>query len=186
PGIATIEVGALTTEASRELVKRIVDSTDHRDAPVDRIVEAGRGNALALELLAREWLDHGPESLLRDLEAIDTTPAPRIGIPPAVRSVFDREVRRLDPAVRTVLDFAAVLGRRLHEVELYRGSGITPIAVSNALARLMEEGFLREVQGGLEFRNELIRAQAYYAIPHQVGNTCIAPLPRRYAAAPKV
>ncbi len=165
PGLSTIDVGPLTTEASRELVKRIVDSTDHRDAPVDRIVDAGRGNALALELLAREWLDHGPESLLRDLEAIDTTPAPRIGLPPAVRSVFDREVRRLDPAVRTVLDFAAVLGRRLHEVELYRASGIAPIAVSNALARLMEEGFLREVQGGLEFRNELIRAQAYYAIP---------------------
>lgn len=165
PGISTIEVGSLTTEASRDLVKRIVDSTGHRDAPVDRIVDAGRGNALALELLAREWLDHGPESLLRDLEAIDTTPAPRIGIPPAVRSVFDREVRRLDPAVRNVLDFAAVLGRRLHEVELYRASGMTPIAVSNALARLMEEGFLREVQGGLEFRNELIRAQAYYAVP---------------------
>ncbi len=165
PGITTIDVGPLTTEASRELVERIVDSTGHRDAPVGRIVDAGRGNALALELLAREWLDHGPESLLRDLEAIDTTPAPRIGIPPAVRSVFDREVRRLDPPVRTVLDFAAVLGRRLHEVELYRASGITPMAVSNALARLMEEGFLREVQGGLEFRNELIRAQAYYAIP---------------------
>src|SRR5438093_746323 len=33
-----------------------------------------------------------------------------------------------------------------------------------ALTRLLEEGFLREVHGTLEFRNELIRAQAYYAV----------------------
>ncbi|HYK09814.1 MAG TPA: AAA family ATPase [Gemmatimonadales bacterium] len=189
PGLSTIEVGPLTVEASRELVCRIVESPTHRDAPVDRIVEAGRGNALALELLAREWVDHGPESLLRDLEAINTTPPARIGIPPAVRSVFDREVRRLDPSVRAVLDFAAVLGRRLHEVELYQTAGITPIAASNALSRLMEEGFLREVQGGIEFRNELIRAQAYYAIPgpgrehlHRAAGEALVAAPERVGA----
>jgi|SRR5690348_3344907 len=163
--LSTVEVGPLSDEAARELVTKLVQAAATHDAPVGRILEAGRGNPLALELLAREWVDHGPESLLRDVEAINTTPAPRIGIPTAVRNVFEREARRLDPAVRSVLDFAAVLGRRLHEVELYQAAGVTPIAASNALARLMEEGFLREVQGGLEFRNELIRAQAYYAIP---------------------
>ena len=163
--LSTVEVGPLSDEAARELVTKLVQAAATPDAPVGRILEAGRGNPLALELLAREWVDHGPESLLRDVEAINTTPAPRIGIPTAVRNVFEREARRLDPAVRSVLDFAAVLGRRLHEVELYQAAGVTPIAASNALARLMEEGFLREVQGGLEFRNELIRAQAYYAIP---------------------
>lgn len=164
--LAAVEVGALSSEAARELVTRLTASSDYRDPPVDRILDAGRGNALALELLAREWADHGPDSLLRDLEAINTTPAPRIGIPAAVRNVFEREVRRLDPAIRSALDFAAVLGRRLHEVELYHAVGLTPIAAASALARLMDEGFLREVQGVLEFRNELIRAQAYYALPN--------------------
>src|SRR5207302_227038 len=37
-------------------------------------------------------------------------------------------------------------------------------AAGEALSRLRDEGVLREVQGGLEFRNELIRAQAYYAV----------------------
>ena len=165
PGLSVVDVGSLTGDAARELVTLLVHPAGAEDAPVDRILEAGRGNALALELLTREWMDHGAESLLRDLEAINTTPAPRIGIPPAVRNVFDREARRLEPSVRLVLDFAAVLGRRLHEVELYQAAGVTPMAASNGLARLMEEGFLREVQGGLEFRNELIRAQAYYAVP---------------------
>src|SRR5690349_22119340 len=32
------------------------------------------------------------------------------------------------------------------------------------MARLVEEGFLHDARGALEFRNELIRAQAYYAV----------------------
>jgi len=41
---------------------------------------------------------------------------------------------------------------------------LSPAAAGEALSRLKEEGILREVHGGLEFRNELIRAQAYYAV----------------------
>ncbi|HEX4632513.1 MAG TPA: AAA family ATPase, partial [Gemmatimonadales bacterium] len=111
-GLSAVDVGPLSDEAARELVSKLVHpagtagTAGTQDAPVGRILEAGRGNPLALELLAREWVDHGPESLLRDVEAINTTPAPRIGIPPAIRSVFERETRRLDPSVRSVLDFA--------------------------------------------------------------------------------
>lgn len=161
-GMMTVELEPLTDDAARELVGRLAAD---QDPPVERLLQAGRGNALALELLTREWADHGFDSLLGDLEAINTTPAPRIGIPQAVRSMFDRHARRLDAGMRNVLDFAAVLGRRLHEVELYAIAGLTPMEASNALARLTDEGLLRDVQGAIEFRNELIRAQAYYAIP---------------------
>src|SRR2546426_104661 len=50
------------------------------------------------------------------------------------------------------------------DLPLYEVVGLSPAAAGEALTRLLEEGFLREVHGGLEFRNELIRAQAYYAI----------------------
>ena len=163
-GLSTIELDGLASADAKTLVTRLVDQAGHGEPPVDRILQAGGGNPLALELLAREWVDHGPESLLRDLEAINTCPVPRIGIPPVVRKVFEREVRRLDPTLRAILDVAAVLGRRLHEVDLYRVGGLSPMAASHGLARLRDEGFLRDVQGVLEFRNELIRAQAYYAI----------------------
>lgn len=180
-GMTTVDLDPLPDEQARELVLRLARTGN---PPVDRILRAGRGNALALELLTREWTDHGPDSLLRDLEAINTTPAPRIGMPPAVRSVFERETHRLDPSVRSVLDFAAVLGRRLHEVEMYAAAGVNPMTASIALARLMDQGFLRDVQGVTEFRNELIRAQAYYAIPsagrehlHRAAGEALAGIP---------
>jgi predicted ATPase len=132
--------------------------------PVPRILEAGNGNPLALELLTKEWLAHGSSSLLGDLEALNTQPAANIGIPRTIGAVFDRQIRRLDTPTRAALDLAAVLGRRLADLPLYRVLELSPAAAGEALSRLREEGFLREVHGGLEFRNELIRAQAYYSV----------------------
>ena len=183
-GLSAIELDPLSEAAARTLVTRLAGQAGHGEPPVERILAAGGGNALALELLSREWVEHGPESLLRDLEAINTRPAPRIGIPPAVRGVFERETKRLDSTLRTTLDLAAVLGRRLHEFELYRAAGLAPVGAANALTRLRDEGFLRDVQGALEFRNELIRAQAYYAITsagrehlHRAVGTALSGLP---------
>jgi tetratricopeptide (TPR) repeat protein len=78
--------------------------------------------------------------------------------------VFDRQSRRLDPAIRAALDLAAVLGRRLTDLALYAAVELAPGQAAEALSRLKDEGLLREVRGDLEFRNELIRAQAYYAV----------------------
>jgi len=73
--------------------------------------------------------------------------------------VFERQIRRLDPSTRAALDLAAVLGRRLADLSLYGVVDLSGAAAGEALSRLKEEGLLREVQGGLEFRNELIRAR---------------------------
>src|SRR5207253_2092118 len=102
-------------EAAERLVGARVSKADARiaDVPVARILQAGNGNPLALELLTKEWLAHGSSSLLGDLEALNTQPAANIGIPRAIGAVFDRQIRRLDAPKRAALDLAAVLGRRL-------------------------------------------------------------------------
>src|SRR5205814_1496368 len=79
-------------------------------------------------------------------------------------AVCGRRSRRPDAPTRAALDLAAVLGRRLADLPLYEAVDLSAAAAGEALSRLKEEGLLREVHGGLEFRNELIRAQAYYAI----------------------
>jgi len=165
-GLQTLELEPLPPEAAERLVGARVSKADARiaDVPVARILQAGNGNPLALELLTKEWLAHGSSSLLSDLEALNTQPAANIGIPRAIGAVFDRQIRRLDAPTRAALDLAAVLGRRLADLPLYEVVELSPAAAGEALSRLKEEGFLREVHGGLEFRNELIRAQAYYAI----------------------
>jgi len=164
--LETVELEPLPHEAAERLVAARVAKAEARitDVPVARILLASNGNPLALELLTKEWLAHGSTSLLSDLEALNTQPAANIGIPRAIGAVFERQIRRLDAPTRAALDLAAVLGRRLADLPLYHVVELSPAAAGEALSRLKDEGMFREVQGGLEFRNELIRAQAYYSI----------------------
>ena len=164
--LQTLDLEPLSDEAAERLVGARVAKGEARiaDVPVQRILQAGNGNPLALELLTKEWLAHGSNSLLRDLEALNTQPTANIGIPRAIGAVFERQIRRLDEPERAALDLAAVLGRRLGDIALYRIVDLSTAAAAKALSRLKDEGFLREVHGGLEFRNELLRAQAYYSL----------------------
>jgi DNA-binding SARP family transcriptional activator len=164
--LRTLELDPLPPAAAERLVAARAAKADVRvaDVPVARIVQAGNGNPLALELLTKEWIAHGSSSLLSDLDALNTQPVANLGIPRAIGAVFERQLRRLDAPTRAALDLAAVLGRRLADLPLYEVVELSPAAAGEALSRLTEEGLLREVQGGLEFRNELIRAQAYYAV----------------------
>ena len=163
-GLRTLEVDVLPPEAAEQVVRNLAAAANQPDPPIDRILRVSGGNPLALELLTREWATHGPASLLRDVEALNTQPVPTLGIPRAIGAVFDRQSRRLDPVVRAALDLAAVLGRRLTDLALYAAVDLTPSQAAEALSRLKDECLLREVRGDLEFRNELIRAQAYYAV----------------------
>ena len=160
----TVELEPLPAEAAEELVQRLTRIMTRSDPPVERITQVCGGNPLAIELITREWADHGAASLLRDLEALNTQPAPMIGIPRAIGAVFERQTHRLEPTIRATLDLAAILGRRLNEVTLYGAIDLSPGQAAQALSRLKDEGYLREVGGDLEFRNELIRAQAYYGV----------------------
>ncbi|MEX2157627.1 MAG: AAA family ATPase [Gemmatimonadales bacterium] len=163
-GLRALELDVLPAEAAHQLVWRLAKTADQVDPPGDRILKAGGGNPLAIELLTREWAVHGSASLLHDLEALDTQPVAAIGIPRAIGAVFERQTRRLDPSIRAALDLAAVLGRRLTDVALYAAVDLSPGQAAESLSRLRDEGYLRDVRGDLEFRNELIRAQAYYAL----------------------
>jgi len=164
--LRTLELEPLPPTPAEQLAAALVRRGEGSiaDVPVPRILEAARGNPLALELLTKEWLEHGSSSLLSDLEALNTQPVAMIGIPRAIGTVFERQIRRLGGATRAALDLAAVLGRRLADLPLYEAIDLSPAAAGEALSRLKEEGILREVHGGLEFRNELIRALAYYAV----------------------
>jgi tetratricopeptide (TPR) repeat protein len=167
--IQALELEPLSPDAVERLVASVASragGTSH-ELPTRRILRAANGNPLALELLTKEWLAHGSNSLLADLEALNTRPAANIGIPRAIGAVFERQIRRLHTSGRATLDLAAVLGRRVADLPLYEVVGLSPAAAGETLSRLREEGFLREIHGCLEFRNELIRAQAYYAVAAQ-------------------
>jgi tetratricopeptide (TPR) repeat protein len=162
--LRSLELEVLPEAAAERLIQRLAATASKLEPPIDRILRASGRNPLALELITREWAEHGDASLLGDLEALNTQPVRVIGIPRAIAAVYDRQTRRLDNTTRATLDLAAVLGRRLTKMHLYAAIDLTPGQAAEALSRLRDEGHLREVSGDLEFRNELIRAQAYYAV----------------------
>jgi len=162
--LEALDLEVLTEDSAAKLVRSFATKFGDNEPPVERILKASGCNPLAIELLTREWAAHRGASLLHDLEALDTQPVPAIGIPRAIGVVFERQCRRLETHVRGALDLAAVLGRRLTDLGLYSVIGLSPGRAAEALSRLRAEGYLREVRGELEFRNELIRAQAYYAV----------------------
>ncbi len=166
--LRSLELDVLSDAAATCLVECLMHTGASVESPVPRILRASGGNPLAIELLSREWAEHGSVSLLRDLEALDTNPVLSVGIPRAIGAVFERQTGRLNSLTRATLDLAAILGRRLSDVLLYAALDISPAIALEALSRLRDEGFLREVRGDLEFRNELIRAQAYYGITSAV------------------
>lgn len=164
-----VSLHSLESDDAETLVRRLLknQATDQERPPLKRVLEAARGNPLALELLTRDWMLHGANSLLRDIDVIDTRPVPTLEVPRAIAVVFERQVRRLLPITRSVVGLAAVLGRRLSDLDLYSVVGANPSHAANCLGELVEAGILREVGTELEFRNELIRAQAYYLVSGQ-------------------
>ncbi|HEY6784045.1 MAG TPA: AAA family ATPase, partial [Gemmatimonadales bacterium] len=162
-----VSVQPLPPEDAEKLVDQLARdrSAGHEKLPLNRILDAARGNPLALELLTRDWVLHGDNSLLRDIDVINTRPMPVLEVPRAIAVVFEREVRHLQPNTRSIMDLAAILGRRLADLELYSIVGAGPTQTAQCLRELVGAGILREVGPEIEFRNELIRAQSYYLVP---------------------
>ncbi len=174
--LGPVESGRMVTELAQVASRSAI--------PTDRILKASRGNPLAIELLTREWLAHGERSLLGELDALDTDPAPTMGIPRAIADVFKRNASRIDSRARAALNLAAILGRRLSEFGLSDLVGLSPGQATEALTCLRDEGFLRDSGGDLEFRNELLRAQAYYMLPSRLRQQYHKQVAERLAAVP--
>src|SRR3989454_8409026 len=62
----TLELDVLSFVAGSRLVQKLSDSASQSDPPVERILRASGRNPLAVELITREWAEHGAASLLRD------------------------------------------------------------------------------------------------------------------------
>ena len=165
--LSTLELEPLPNLAARELIicKAGKEESGQNGVPVDRIIHLSGGNPLALELLTNEWKKRSGNSIIDQLSPLDGVPAGRMILPKAIQAWVERQTELLDERARAVLDLAAVLGRRIGDLDLYHVIGCTEGEALYQLTQLLEEGLLREVAGVMEFRNELVRAHAYYEIP---------------------
>jgi hypothetical protein len=80
-------------------------------------------------------------------------------------------VRTLDPAARTVLDLAAILGPRLNDSSMYALADLSLGQTMSGLVQLVAVRVLREMADGFEFANELLRAEVYASVPSPLRRT---------------
>lgn len=161
-----IQLAHLTEEEGDSMLGALLNGNGKEViAPIRRaILQAGRGNPMALDLLAQDWLAHGEAALAIALPAMSSDmPAS------ALEAVgYDRLIERmlpdLPPRTRAALQLA-ILGPRLNDLECFDIAALTPAQTLAAMTDLVERRLLRDVEGRLEFTNELIRARLYLKIP---------------------
>ncbi len=171
--MTTIELPPLSDEESAELVESLMepDESPPKGAVLQALIRAGAGFPMALELLVKDWRINGERSLALSLGAMTEEPLANFASGDAYRRLLDRLTMGLDPTTRNVLNLAAVLGPRLNDLEMYTLMDLSLGQTMSAMSELARIRILRDGTHGLEFVNELIRAQTYLTIPSPLRRT---------------
>ncbi|HEU5217838.1 MAG TPA: AAA family ATPase, partial [Gemmatimonadales bacterium] len=134
-----IALSPLTEAESDSMLGALLEkSGKEAAAPIRRaIVDAGRGNPMALDLLSQDWVVHGEAALAISLPAMShDMPAS------ALEAVgYDRLIERmlpdLAPRTRTALQLAAILGPRLNDLDCFDIASLTPAQTLAAMTELV-------------------------------------------------
>jgi tetratricopeptide (TPR) repeat protein/GTPase SAR1 family protein len=165
--VQSLDVPPMSAEEAAEMLDSLL--TEEGPAPSkavrDAMLRAAGGYPMALELFVADWLANGERSLALSLPAMREELGGRPVPEDAYRLSLERIQEGLDPPTRNVLKLAAILGRRLNDVTMYRIVDLGLAGMGEAMERLRSLRLLRETDGRLEFVNEMIRGHAYLGIP---------------------
>lgn len=165
-GMREIEVFPMADEESLELLRSLLPADEPRPTvAVERaLLRAAAGYPMVLELLVRDWKDHGEQSLALSVDAM--TKDFGGGTPQAsYRQILDRITSSLDATTHNVLNLASVLGHRLNDLNMYAIVDLSAGQTMSGMAELVARRVLRDGTHGLEFVNEMVRAAAYMGVP---------------------
>jgi len=172
-GMRELEVQPLNDVESSELLSALLNQTP--DAPPKHVqkalLEAAMGYPMVLELLVQDWLTNGGNALGLAIDAmtVDLRSDERHSV--AYEKTLSHITRSVDPATKTVLYMASVLGSRVNDLAMYSLANLGLGQTMAGLAQLTELRILRDGNRGLEFINELVRAHIYSSIPSTVRRT---------------
>ncbi|HEX9894200.1 MAG TPA: AAA family ATPase, partial [Gemmatimonadales bacterium] len=134
-GVTELELGPMPPEESGLLLDALIQQSTGRPTATERraLLAAAGGYPMALELMFRDWEEHGADSLAISLGAMTVDVATNLDH--TYRRLAASLDRALDPTIRTVLHMAAVLDRRLNEFEMY---GLIDVSMGQTLTALAE------------------------------------------------
>jgi predicted ATPase len=165
-----ITLSPLDEEHTGELLTALLQHHDVKPSPNVRqlLMKASGGFPMVLELLVQDWRANGSSTVTLAFDAMTTDFCSGADPDLTYGQLLSRLTGAMDPLARSVLDLASVLGHRLNDLGMYSVIDLSLGQTMVALGQLSELRVLREGDAGLEFANELIRANAYSAIPSSV------------------
>jgi DNA-binding SARP family transcriptional activator/tetratricopeptide (TPR) repeat protein/type II secretory pathway predicted ATPase ExeA len=166
-GISEVDVLPLTDAESRAMLGSLVPSDCQQpDVREQRaLIRAAAGFPMVLELLVQDWQTHRERSLALSIDAMTSDVTTAGALAQAYSHILTRIAHSLDSTTQNVLNLAAILGHRMHNLDMYALVDLTVGQTMTGMAQLVVLRVLRDGPQGLEFVNELVRAAAYVAVP---------------------
>jgi ATP/maltotriose-dependent transcriptional regulator MalT len=154
--LASIELGALTSDEARELLGETIGP-----AEVQALYTESGGNPFYLEQLARS-LDRAGNPT-----RAPATSATSVGVPSVVAASLSEEVASLSDAGRRVLEGAAVAGDPFEPELAAAAAARSEAEAMDAVDELVQRDLVRntEVPRRFRFRHPLVRRAVYEATP---------------------
>jgi ATP/maltotriose-dependent transcriptional regulator MalT len=150
--VERLELAALTRRQAEALLGSAVDP-----GMVDALYEASGGNPFYLEQLMRSA---GPEALRAGHVEAGIASA---DVPPAVAAALARELERLSPLARTVVEAAAVVGEPFEPDLVADTAGVTEGEVLAVVDELLDSRLIARTEAPrrFRFRHPIVRHAVY-------------------------
>lgn len=164
----------LTTEQTSEMIQSLLSSTSIPSSMVDSIVEATQGNPFFIEEIISSLIEDGT------LEAENgrwrlASEESELHVPETVQGVLAARIDRLEPDLKNVLQYAAIIGRTFWQELL---SSLIDQPVDKHLDELSDQEFVQRrgrdtVVQDWEwiFRHVLVQDVAYDSVLRQLRTT---------------
>ncbi len=179
-----VDLPPLTPEEMNEVVTALCTAAGQVLPPAVRraLLRASAGVPMVAEMLFDDWRIHGDQCLALSVGAmtVDAQGAPDADL---FSRLLDRVMQSLTPAARAVLNLAAILGDRLNDLSMYELVDLTLAQTLSGMSELTGHRILRDGGRELEFRNELLRGQAYLNVPSPLRRALHGMIANRLLAA---
>ncbi|MBA2715265.1 MAG: AAA family ATPase, partial [Rubrobacteraceae bacterium] len=162
-----LELAPLDPTQSLELLTSLLEPGEAKPSTTEQrsLIGASGGFPMVIELLVQDWRAHGSSSVALALDAVTAEFVAGAGPKAAYGHVLSRLAGTLEPATKSALDLASVLGHRLSDLAMYSVIDLSLGQTMAALGELSQMRVLRDGSKGMEFANELVRALVYSAVP---------------------